>query len=295
MSVSSTPSLSVARNRFWDYLELTKPRPISLVLLSVLVGFLMGTPGGINGTLLFFTLLGTAMVASGSMALNQWMERREDALMLRTANRPLPAGRLNPWEAFIFGSLLGAVGVALLAVTVNQESAILAAMTFGIYLILYTPLKKVTSLCTIIGAVPGALPPLIGWSAASGSSSLPAWILFLIIFLWQMPHFMAIAWLYREDYARGGFAMLSVEDPTGIELGKQVILYSLILLPVSLLPTFFRLTGSLYFFSALILGGIFLGTGIYSLKQMDKKAGILFRVSVLYLFLLLIFMVADKV
>lgn len=295
MNLSSATTLTLARSRFLDYLELTKPRLISLVLLSVLVGFLMGADKEVNFTLLLLTLVGTVLVAGGAMTINQWMERREDACMTRTANRPLPAGRLYPWEALMFGTILGLSGIIILAFGVNKVSAFLAALTFGIYLFFYTPLKKKTSLCTVVGAVPGALPPLIGWSAVSGEPSLTAWILFMIIFLWQMPHFMAIAWLYREEYARARFAMLSVEDPEGTAVGRQIILYSLILLPVSLLPTFFGLTGPVYFFAALVLGSIFLGAGINSLKQMDQKARALFRVSVLYLFLLLVFMVADKV
>ena len=295
MTIFSATAFSLAKSRFLDYFELTKPRLVWLVMLSAMVGFFMGTKEELNISLLLLTLFGTAMVAAGSMAVNQWMEKREDACMARTAGRPLPAGRLNAWEALFFGLGLGAAGLMVLALGVNTISFFLAAMTFGIYLILYTPLKKKTSLCTVIGAVPGALPPLIGWSAASGGApSLPAWIIFMIIFLWQMPHFLAIAWLCRKEYARAGFAMLSVEDPTGIRVGRQIILYSLLLLPVSLLPTFFGLTGPVYFFAALILGSVFLGAGIYSLRQMDEKARLLFRVSVLYLFFLLIFMVADK-
>lgn len=277
-----------------DFLELTKPRLVSLVLLSTFVGFFLGSQGPIDASLLFVCFLGTGFVAGGSMSLNQWMERGEDARMSRTASRPLPSGRIQPTEAFFFGIALSLLGVLLLYFSVNLSTAVLAILTTLSYLLLYTPLKRKTSLCTIVGAVPGALPPLIGWAAAQGRTSYESWLLFAILFLWQMPHFLAIAWIYRKEYAAAGFRMLSVVDPSGAQVSRQIVLYSLALLPVSLLPATIGMTGTLYFFGALGLGIFFVGQGILSLQNLDTKARSLFRDSILYLTLLLVLMVLDK-
>ncbi len=289
-----TNALVFSRAKLADYLELTKPRLVSLVILSAFVGFFLGSKGPLDAFLLLTSLLGTGLVAGGSMCLNQWMERGEDARMNRTASRPLPSGRIQPAEAFFFGTALSLAGTFLLYFAVNLSAAVLAVLTTLSYLLLYTPLKRKTSLCTIVGAVPGALPPLIGWAAAQGRTSYESWLLFALLFLWQMPHFLAIAWIYRKEYAAAGFQMLSVIDPSGAQVGRQIVLYSLALLPVSLLPTAAGITGSLYFFGALGLGIFFVTQGVLSLKNLDAKARSLFRNSILYLTLLLVLMVLDK-
>ena len=288
-------ALSFSRARVRDYLELAKPRLVSLVLLSAAVGFFLASRGPVDVPLLLATFFGTAFVAAGSMTLNQWMEREEDARMIRTAARPLPAGRLQPAEALVFGIVLSLCGLAVLFWTVNPVSALLAALTLASYLFLYTPLKRKTTLCTIVGAVPGALPPLIGCAAVQGRPSFEAWILFAVIFLWQMPHFLAIAWLYRDDYAAAGFRMLSVDDPAGRQVGRQIILYSLALLPASLLPSAAGLTGPVYFLTALVLGIGFIALAFRSAGRMAQNARPLFRASVIYLALLLVLMVLDKI
>jgi heme o synthase len=291
--ISQAYTLTMAR--IADYYELTKFRLVSLVLLSCAVGFFLASPGPVDVPLMMLTLVGTGLVASGSMSLNQWMERSLDARMVRTATRPLPAGRLHPLEAFIFGIFLSVAGLALLFFAVNLEATVLAAITTLSYVLLYTPLKTKTSLCTIVGAIPGAIPPLIGWSAVTGQPTYGAWLLFAIIFLWQMPHFLAIAWFCRKDYANAGFRMLSVEDTVGDQVGRQIILYSVALLPVSLLPSIVGLTGALYFFGAFFMGVGFIIFTFLSLKKIDQKVRLLFRLSILHLFLLLLLMVIDKV
>ena len=275
-------------------MELSKARLVSLVLLSMAVGFFLGSPAGMDMPLFFVALFGTAFVAAGSMSLNQWMERREDAQMSRTAARPLPAGRMQPSEALLFGIGTSMAGLLILFFAVNSVSAFLAALTLVSYLLLYTPLKRKTSLCTVVGALPGAIPPLIGWAAATGKTPFEAWLLFTIIFLWQMPHFLAIAWICRREYESAGFKMLSVTDPTGGQVGRQIILYSLALLPVSLLPSIIGLTKSFYFFGALILGAWISYLSITGSRDLDRRARPFFRASILYLALLLILMVADK-
>lgn len=287
-------SLSFSSARLRDYAELTKARLVSLVLLSTAVGYFLGSSGSFDGVLFAVSLFGTGLVAAGSMALNQWWERREDAQMTRTLARPLPASRLVPAEALVFGLVLSAAGLAILYFQVNFAAAFLAGLTLVSYVWIYTPLKKKTSLCTIVGAIPGALPPMIGWAAATGKISFEAWLLFAIIFLWQMPHFLAIAWLYRKDYASAGFCMLSVEDPSGKQVSRQILLYSLALLPVSLLPSVLGLQGKFYFAGALVFGLGFIAAALESLKGLDNKAGKIFRASILYLAAILILMVLDK-
>ncbi len=291
----TTQTVSFSNSRLADYVGLMKMRLVSLVLLSMVVGFFLASRGPVDIPLLFISLFGTGLVAAGSMTLNQWMERAPDFKMLRTATRPLPASRLQPTEALIFGIVLSAAGIAILFFAVNLSAAVLAGITLVSYLLCYTPLKKKTSLCTIVGAIPGAVPPLIGWAAAAGKTSYQAWILFAILFLWQMPHFLAIAWLYRKDYAAAEFRMLSVEDPSGVQLGRQIVLYSLALLPVSLAPSVLHMTGFIYFVGALLLGIGFVVLGLVSLKKINQRARLLFRFSILYLALLLILMVLDRV
>lgn len=271
-----------------DLSELSKARLSMLVLLTTLVGFLLGWHGPMDYTLLAATLLGTALSAAGASALNQWMERDLDALMTRTSDRPLPARRMHPSDALLFGMLCCGSGVAVLALLANGLTAILSFLTIVIYAVAYTPLKKASELNTLVGAVPGALPPMIGWTAATGHTGLGGWILFLILWFWQMPHFLAIAWLYRDQYAAAGFRMISTRDSEGWATAWQSLIYSAALLAVSLLPGLFGFASVPYFFAALVLGAsmIFLA-GDFVRTRGDGAARRLFFASILYLPLLL--------
>jgi protoheme IX farnesyltransferase len=279
-----------------DYWVLTKPEVNFLVLVSTLVGFYLASRGPLDLASLFHTLVGTLLVASGTGTLNQYIERRSDAFMRRTANRPLPAGRIADGEALAFGLLISLGGGAYLALAVNALSSFLALLTLATYLLIYTPLKKKTSWCTFIGAFPGAMPPLIGWAAARGSLSLEAWVLYAMLFLWQFPHFLAIAWMYREDYARAGLRMLPPGDREGRATGRQVLAYSLALLPVSLLPTFTGHVGFVYFFGALALG---LGFVYYGARLAAARSNLLAKrllmASIVYLPLVFALMMLDKI
>ncbi len=286
MSVALGALPSVAgRARVAGFVQLTKPRITVLVVLTTLVGFLVAAPRPLPVLLLLQVLVGTALAAGASGALNQWAERRADAEMRRTARRPLPSGTLTPREALVFGLLLTAAGTVYLALTAGPLASAVAALTVFSYLLLYTPLKRVTSLATIVGAVPGALPPLIGWAAARGRLGVEAWVLFGIVFLWQMPHFLALAQLYRADYARAGFRMLTVEDASGASAGRQALLYALALVPVSLLPTPLGMAGGVYFAGALVLGIGFLLSGVGMALDPSSPAAArrLFHASLLYL------------
>ena len=278
--------------RFADFVELTKPRITFLVLITTMVGFYMGSADGFRLLLLFHTILGTGLVASGASALNQYVERDLDARMLRTRNRPLPGGRLLLSEALAFSLAISITGVIYLNFFVNGLTSLLGALTLIAYIFVYTPLKTRTALCTLIGAIPGATPPLMGWTAARGEIDAVALSLFAILFLWQMPHFFAIAWIYTEDYARGGF----VVHTSGESTGRQIILYCCALIPISLLPSLFGVTGATYFFGAILLGFIYLGYGFaVALFRSNTHAQRLLRISVLYLPTLLVLMMIDKV
>jgi protoheme IX farnesyltransferase len=283
--MSAAPAAVVAPRRLADFVTLTKPRITFLVVLTALVGFLAAEGGEPDVRLLLETLAGTALVAGAASALNQWAERGADAVMRRTLRRPIPAGRLTPRESALFGVLLGAAGLAYLALAAGALASALAAATALSYLLIYTPLKKVTSLATVVGAVPGAIPPLIGWAAARGRLDPGAWVLYLILFFWQMPHFLALAALYRRDYARAGFRVLPVVDPGGASTARQSVLYALALLVVSLMPTLVGLAGPLYFFGALVLGvGFVAAGGRFALHpESQAHASRLFRYSLLYL------------
>ncbi len=280
------------QRRFADFLTLTKPEITFNVVLTALVGFLAAAHGSVAALTLVHALLGTALVAGAASTLNQWAEREHDAVMKRTIRRPLPAGRLTPRDSVAFGVALLVAGTAYLALAVNPLASALAAATAASYLLVYTPLKRVTSLATVVGAVPGAMPPLIGWAAARGELNAGAWVLFLILFFWQMPHFLALAALYRKDYARAGFRVLPVEDPDGASTGRQSVLYAMALLVVSLLPTPLGLAGPLYFFGALVLGGGFLYYGVRLALNPEShaRASGLFRYSLLYLPVLCVLM-----
>ena len=275
--------------------DLFKARLTSLVLLTTLVGFHLGHRGGMNWLLLFNTLFGTGLLACGAAALNQYLERDFDALMERTEDRPLPAGRIQPQTVVVLGGVISVAGLLWLAFGANLLTAVLGAVTLISYLFIYTPLKRKTELNTIIGAIPGALPPLMGWTAARGDLSIEGWALFAILFFWQLPHFLAIAWMYREDYARGGFVMLPLVDRDGTRTGRSAVSHTLGLLPVSLSPFVLHVSGALYFFGALALGLVFLWFALRFARQMDRlSARRLFFASILYLPLLLGLMVFDK-
>lgn len=275
--------------------ELFKARLTSLVLLTTLVGFYLGQRDGMSWLLLVNTLMGTGLLACGAAALNQYLERDFDALMERTADRPLPAGRIQPQMVVVLGGVISVAGLLWLAFGANLLTAVLGAVTLISYLFIYTPLKRKTTLNTAIGAIPGALPPLMGWTAARGDLSTEGWALFAILFFWQLPHFLAIAWMYREDYARGGFVMLPLVDRDGARTGRSAVSHTLGLLPVSLSPFVFQVSGALYLFGALALGLVFLWCSLRFARQLDHlSARRLFFASILYLPLLLGLMVFDK-
>jgi len=266
------------------YFELTKPRLTAMVLVTTAAGFWLGSAGPERWAQLCAVLFGTALVAGGANALNEWMERSEDALMQRTRMRPIPSGRLPAERARRFGLLLVAGGLMWLVVMVNALAATLAALSAASYLLLYTPLKRRTPLCTLAGAIPGALPPVIGWAAARQTLGLEAWALFLLLFVWQLPHFLAIAVLYREDYAQAGYRMLPVTEPDGRMTARQTVLYGLVLVPISLFPSMIGLAGPWYFYGALALSLGFLAVAMRAAwRRSMRNAQLLFRSSILYL------------
>ena len=291
----SAPQIA-EKTPFAIFSELIKMRLTSLVLLTTAVGFYLGVRGATDWALLFHTLLGTALVAGGAAALNQFIEREHDAKMERTEDRPLPSGRLQPETVLIFGGLISSVGLGYLALKVNPLTSILGVVTLISYLFVYTPLKRITTLNTVIGAIPGALPPLMGWTAARGEINIEGWSLFAILFFWQLPHFLAIAWMYREDYQRGGFVMLPVIDPEGIRTGKQAVSHTLGLLSVSLFPVLLHVAGWFYCAGAILLGALFLVAAIRFSRHLTRShARQLFFASIIYLPLLLGLMVFDKI
>ncbi|MBA3356959.1 MAG: protoheme IX farnesyltransferase [Pyrinomonadaceae bacterium] len=283
------------RERAAAYAELTKPRITFLIVLTAAAGFALATRGRIDYLRLASAMVGVGLLSSGIATLNQYLERDLDALMRRTADRPLPAGKLLSREALVFGVGLTAVAEVYLAVLVNPLTALLGLTVIAGYLFAYTPLKTKTSLSTLVGAFPGAVPPLIGWTAARGELSLEAWVLFAILFLWQFPHFLAIAWMYREDYARAGILMLPVVEPDGRITGQQIVIYTLMLLPVSLLPTALGISGKVYFIGAIILGLLFLYSSVRAaFSHSRQEARRLLLASVIYLPLLFILMVVNR-
>lgn len=291
---ATTPS-HPARSRLADYAELAKPEVSSLVLASTLVGFYLGARGALDWMLLVHALVGTGLVAGGTGAFNQLLEREDDARMRRTAGRPLPARRLEPAAALRYAALLSAGGILYLALLVNGLASLLAFATWASYLFLYTPLKKRTTWCTAVGAFPGAMPPLIGWAAARGTLDPQAWVLYAILFLWQFPHFLSIAWMYREDYARGGIVMLPVVDPSGTATGRQIVAYAMALLPVGVLPTFLGMAGPVYFLGALLLSLGYLWFSIRAARSHSNlHAKHLLHASVAYLPLLFALLMLDK-
>jgi protoheme IX farnesyltransferase len=295
--IASTPVPPgrLSNRALFDFAELIKARLTLLVLLTTAVGFYLGVAGPVSYGALFHAVFGTALAAAGASALNQWWERRLDALMQRTKTRPIPAGRMLPRDALIAGSLLAIAGVVYLAVLCNWLSALLAAVTIIIYIFAYTPLKSISTANTLVGAIPGALPPMIGWAAACGVIDIGAWSLFAIIFLWQLPHFFAIAWMYRDDYARAGFRMLSGDDDSGERSASQSVFFSILLLIIAGLPTFLGMTTVFYLLAELGLGGIFIVMAMRFLRSRKAAdARLLFLTSIIYLPLLLSALVLTK-
>jgi len=283
------------RERVAAYAELTKPRITFLIVLTSAAGFALASRGALDYVAMFRALLGIALLSSGIATLNQYAERDLDGLMRRTASRPLPSGKLAPWEALAFGAGITILAEIYLLVLVNPLSALLGLTVIAGYLFAYTPLKTRTTLSTLVGAFPGAVPPLIGWAAARGTISLEGWILFAILFLWQFPHFLAIAWMYREDYARAGILMLPVVEPDGRVTAQQIVVYTLMLLPVSLLPAVVGMAGRVYFVGAIVLGLLFLYSSLRAAFSMSRQqARRLLLASVLYLPLLFLLMVLNS-
>ncbi len=294
-----TATLSMARvsvcQRLMDYLELVKARLVAMILVVTMVGFYMGMPGIPDWWRLLHLLLGVAFAAAGALALNAYIEREVDALMTRTRTRPVPDGRIQPLAARRFGIITTLGGLLYLLVAVDLWSAVLTGAIVGSYLFGYTPLKMKTSLCSLVGAVSGALPPVVGWVAARGAFGSEAWVLFAMLFLWQIPHSLAIARLYRDDFARAGFRILPVIDPEGSSTGRHVVTHCLALLVVGLLPTLIGLAGLVYFIAAVVLGLVFLGFGIDLARSYTVAAARrLLLASLVYLPLTFLLMALDK-
>jgi len=286
----------LSRGRFVaDFAELVKARLTLLVLFTTAVGFYVGAESPINYLALLHVVFGTASAAAGAAALNQWWERRLDALMHRTKTRPIPAGRMRPLEAFALGTVLSIFGVGYLAITCNTLSAVLAAITIAIYIFGYTPLKRTSTANTVVGAIPGAIPPMIGWAAARGTLGGGAWSLFAILALWQLPHFFAIAWMYRDDYSRAGFRMISSDDRTGERSASQSVFFCILLLVIAGLPAFLGIVTMFYLPVELALGGFFIAMAMRFLRERTAaSARMLFITSSIYLPLLLGALVLTK-
>ena len=292
---SEAAALPAVGTRSKDFAALAKPRLNMLVVASTLAGYVMADGEALGPMRVCGLLLGTGLVAGGASAFNQVIERDLDALMRRTRTRPLPGQRLQPLEGLLFGTAITLAGVLLILASSNLLAAAVALATLLTYVAIYTPLKKRSSLGTVIGAIPGALPPIIGWAAVAGELPLKAWVLFGIMFLWQLPHFLAIAWMYREDYARAGFPMLPVIEPDGRSTGRQSLMYAAALVPFGLAPTLLHMAGTVYFAGALVLSLAFLWlTFRFARSRSVKDARAVFFGSIVYLPVLWILMIADK-
>ncbi len=295
VTAAASPEPLTRLEKLGAYIELTKPRITFLIALTSAAGFCLGTEGRLDYALLAHTLFGVALLSSGIAALNQYIERDLDLLMRRTARRPLPTGKLRPADALVLGVAVTVLAEVYLALFVNPLTALLGMTIIIGYLFCYTPLKTRTSLSTVVGAFPGAMPPLVGWAAANNSLSLEAWALFAILFLWQFPHFLAIAWMYREDYARAGIVMLPVVEPAGRMTGQQIVIWALLLLPVSLMPAALGTSGAVYFFGAIALGLMYIVSSVIAAVSLSRQnARRLLLASVLYLPVLFGLMVMNQ-
>lgn len=278
-----------------EYIRLTKPRITLLIVISTAVGYCYGVGSSFNFVTFAHALLGTSLLAAGAATLNQWLERSWDALMKRTRTRPIPAGTISAQNALLFGIVLTILGIAELWAFCNGLAVVLGGATSVAYVFVYTPLKRMHPICTTVGAIPGAMPPLIGFAASSSHLSIQAWVLFSILFLWQFPHFHAIAWMYREDYERAGVKMLAVAHPFGIGLTVEILSALLLLLPVTLAPTVLHMAGGAYFLAALLLDLVFLYFGVQLARERTRKrARHLLLASVLYIPVLFAFLVFDN-
>jgi heme o synthase len=292
---SEAAVMAAAHARTRDFVALAKPRLNLLVVASTLAGYAMADGESLGALRISGLLLGTGLVAGGASAFNQVMERDLDALMKRTRSRPLPDQRLQPVEGVLFAGAITLAGLWTIVASANLLAAAVALATLLTYVVVYTPLKRRSSFGTVIGAIPGALPPIIGWAASSGAVPTQAWTLFGIMFLWQLPHFLAIAWMYREDYARAGFPMLAVLEPDGRSTGRQAVVYAAALVPISLAPTLMGMTGGIYFGGALALSLVFLGLTLrFARTRAVRDARRLFFGSITYLPLLWILMIANR-
>jgi len=290
-------STSSTSQRFADFLALTKPRLNFLVVVTAAVGYYLGAGSGsdLDVAKLVQAVIGVALVAGGAAGLNQIYERETDSLMWRTRMRPLAAQRITTTEAMVFSLALSAAGLVIVAATANLLAASLALLTLISYNVVYTPMKRRSQLSTLVGAVPGALPPMIGWVAARGALTPEAWALFGIVFVWQIPHFMAIAWLYREDFGRAGFPLLPVVEPDGKSTGRHAVLFALALVPVSLAPYFLRMSGPVYALGAVLGGVVLLALAIsFAQSRTNERARRLFLGSIAYLPLLWALLIADR-
>jgi heme o synthase len=282
--VSSEVSQAKALPRAGDWIELIKPRITLLVTLTAAAGFALASERPLDFPRFWATLFGTGLVAAGSAVLNQYVERETDQLMRRTASRPLPGGRMAAGQALAYGALLSLAGLVLLWLQVNALTSLIGLATLLSYVAVYTPMKRTSALATLIGAVPGAAPPVMGWTGAAGEIGLGGWLLFAILFLWQLPHFLAIAWLYREDYRRAGMPLLTVNDPDGRATGQQAVLYAMALVPVSLMTSAVGITGRVHLVGALVCGLAFLASAVlFAREQSVTTARRLLLVSVFYL------------
>lgn len=297
--------LARTRSRAMDYIDLMKPELTILSVLTTLCGIYLGTLGDIDLLLFLHAAIETMLVGGGAGTLNQFFERKFDAVMKRTERRPLPAGRLSASDALTFGATISMLGILHIFLFINVLTGILAVLTLASYLCIYTPLKRKSWYNTIIGGIPGALPAMAGWTTARNEISTEAWILFAILFCWQMPHFFALAWMYRKDYARAGYRMITTDDDAGTRTARQILFYLILLIPISALPSALGLTGTVYLIGAMILGMLFFAYGLYfsrytgshaseSIAQMNYFARKLFFASLLYLPLLMLLMVLDK-
>jgi len=294
LAYPTIPFSIVTNQRLADFLALTKPRLNFLVVVTAAVGYYLGAGAGLNLAKLAEAVIGIALVAGGAAGLNQVYERDTDSLMWRTRMRPLAANRITPTDAMIFSLTLAVMGLAIVAAS-NLLAAFLALLTLVSYNVVYTPMKRRSHLATLVGAVPGALPPMIGWVAAQGALTSEAWALFAIVFVWQIPHFMAIAWLYRDDFSRAGFPLLPVVEPDGRSTARQAVLFSLVLVPVSLAPYFLRLSGSAYALGAVMGGLALLMLAVsFAMNRTNERARRLFLGSITYLPLLWIMLIADR-
>jgi heme o synthase len=289
-------ALKLEKTRIADYWDLTKPGITFLVVITAVAAFYLASAGYPDYLLLVHAVLGIASISGGGGALNHYIERERDAMMNRTKNRPIPSGRVHPVEALLLGVFLSLFGIAYLFITVNSTTAMLGALTLIGYVAVYTPLKRISAHSTVIGAFPGAMPPVLGWTAAQGSLSIEALVLFGIVFFWQMPHFLGIAWMYRKDYERGGFRILPVVEPDGKSTSRMILIYCTGLLPISLLPTVMDLAGYVYFVIALAGGLAFLYFSVrVALQPTNTNAKYLVLASVFHLPLVMAFIMIDAV